>query len=190
MADLRGLAGDESDVRRIRRDRRVGPVVEHLDVAETGRLEQELDVRCRVPGYHDRSGLDDELVAPPRGSLHLHRDPLLEWVEVDDTRAEPVLVSLVISGPPAVVEVLGQLRSTVLRPVAPSLRIGVRHLVVEDEKAAGVEVMVDSREGLPILLSGPPDAHRAAAVDRSYVRGRSSSCIGYACKFGVNPSRW
>ena len=110
-------------------------------------------------------------VALHRGA-HLERDALTQHVEVDNPRAELVLGAVHADPTLAFVAPRSrQLRAPVLQPELPPVGRRVRDLVVENEKATGLELLVQPSQAFGVVLALTAEPEPAAEDDRPVAAG-------------------
>ena len=104
---------------------------------------------------------------------HLDGHALRQRVDFNDPRAELELGAVGDRSPVTLVAPWSrQLLPLLLRPVRPQERVGVRHLVVEDERAAGLEVLVQAAQPLDVVLAPSAEPEAAADDDRAVAAGQ------------------
>src|SRR6476620_2193744 len=109
------------------------------------------------------------LAVDPHVGPHLERHALSQRIELDDSAAQLVFGPVGALSPIAVPELeprLGQRLPFILRPKRPDAGDGIWNLVVEQQKATGLEVLVDTSQAFEALLAIAAQTEAAADQDR------------------------
>jgi hypothetical protein len=158
--------GHEHDEVAVLRRRRIAMVAVHGDVAEPRAVEEHQQFVLEVEVDPQRVLLfADELTVLPHSRAHLVHDDLLQRIEIDDARVECVLGAVGTAAPLRGFEGLPRPRDHFafgLDPVTPRISAGVRILVVDDEHAAGLELLLEPPQRQSILLASASEPESPA----------------------------
>ena len=137
------------------------------DVGEAGALQHQPQLDREVHRLLQRAFLlGHELAVAPHLRADLEGHALRQRVDVGQPNPQLVVGAV---GRAAALPLgrprLGKL-PFLLGPVAPVPPVRVRHLLVENEEAARLEVLVEASERLDVVLTRPADAEAAADDDR------------------------
>src|SRR5438132_218096 len=103
--------------------------------------------------------LADELTVAPHSGAHFVGRTLLQRVKINRSRLQRVLRSVRSTPSLRLLERFPRSRNfstLILAPVAPRVVRGVRVLVVENERAAGFEVLVETTQRLGVAFAVAP----------------------------------
>ena len=137
--------------------------------AKPAAREHQLELVGEVEGDLDPAQLlGEQLVPTPVEGAHLDGDTLRQRIHLHDPRPELQLGAVGDRSPVTRVSPGSrQLLPLLLRPVRPQERVRVRHLVVEHERPAGLEVLVQATQPLAVVLASAAEPEAAADDDRA-----------------------